>query len=443
MKAGIGCVEITPDVGCILGGYGPRRSSAVHDPLYARCLYLEGRGGKVCIVSCDLLGLYRGLVKEIKKAAQERCGVQPENLVIACTHTHSGPDTILLAEEEADYAYQEALIGKIAEAVNQAVSGSRTARVATGRGEAHIGINRRAVLRDGSIRLGHNHKGPVDERLYVIRVDDADGTPMALLMNYGCHPVVLGRNTEISRDYPGYAVAIAERRFGGTALFTNGAGANVNPHFDRLVHRDNELFAVADELGDEVGRQVVEVARRLEPEDEVRLGAMSRVVKLPLNEGVSREAKVEPDSARKRIGELARQMDALYVPARLSPEKKQELMKLKAEHDSLYISTFFAKRWGVEFDGDNIVTEIQALAIGHTGFVALPGEVVVEVGSQIRHWSPFMRTAIISCANDYIGYLPTRRIYDDGGLEGRRCFVRPQSIRGMIYSATEMLEALL
>src|SRR5262245_17035038 len=103
--AGAATRTITPTLGerpVFLAGFqGDRRATAVHTPLYARALAMR-RGDQVAIlVACDLIGLQRDDIDEIRSALAPH-DVAPDALIVACTHTHSGPDTLGLWGADAD-----------------------------------------------------------------------------------------------------------------------------------------------------------------------------------------------------------------------------------------------------------------------------------------------------------------------------------------------------
>ncbi|HEY3230097.1 MAG TPA: hypothetical protein VGJ87_12820, partial [Roseiflexaceae bacterium] len=95
--AGAAARIITPPLGerpVFLAGFeGNRRATAVHSDLYARALALRLGDQVAILVACDLIGLERGDVEEIRAMLPAR-DIDPNGLVVACTHTHSGPDTL-------------------------------------------------------------------------------------------------------------------------------------------------------------------------------------------------------------------------------------------------------------------------------------------------------------------------------------------------------------
>src|SRR5690242_8907243 len=81
LKAAAGKVDITPTRPAYLAGYGAnRRSEGAHDPLSARCLVLESGSVRIAFVSCDVIGVPRRTIEQIRAAVKS---VPPNRLYIA------------------------------------------------------------------------------------------------------------------------------------------------------------------------------------------------------------------------------------------------------------------------------------------------------------------------------------------------------------------------
>jgi len=95
------------------------------------------------------------------------------------------------------------------------------------------------------VKISINHcwpEGAVDEEISILLVRSAE-KPIARLVNYTCHPVVLGRdNLLFSADYPKVVQRMTEKVLGGITLFTLGCCGDINP-------RLRGSFQVAEELG--------------------------------------------------------------------------------------------------------------------------------------------------------------------------------------------------
>lgn len=263
LEAGLARVVITPRVGVALGGYADRRgvSTGVHDELRATVLLLRADGVSVAIVSCDLLSFASERV-----VAEARARGLADHVLIAATHTHSGPG--------GEGAWRAEVEEKILRAIGEAAAATFPARIAAGAGEIYLGHNRRLVERAGLTAtvkmLWRNAEkrptSPVDPTVGVIRIDDEAGRVRGILVNYACHAVVLGPdNREISADYPGAMASEVEREFpGAMALFVQGGAGDINPYLDKQPVAQNG-FGEAERTGRALGAEAVRVARRLTP----------------------------------------------------------------------------------------------------------------------------------------------------------------------------------
>jgi neutral ceramidase len=284
LSAGVARVEITPPIGYPMGGYAARQgpSTGVHDPLYATVLLLRADGQSVAFVSCDLRSFPSARVLAM---ARER--KLAEHVLLAVTHNHSGPmtweDQTWPSRERSWFAETEL---KIINAIEQASKNLFPARIAAGFGAVYLGHNRRRVAPDGKVTMFWRNAeklptAPLDPTVGVIRVDDAEGKPRAIIVNYACHAVVLGPdNRQISADYPGYLARRVEREFAGTlCLFTQGGAGDINPYLDKQPVNENG-FGEAEKLGNALAEVAIKTARQLKPQanGQASLAAIAEVV---------------------------------------------------------------------------------------------------------------------------------------------------------------------
>lgn len=270
LTAGVARVEITPPIGYVMGGYAARKgpSTGVHDPLFATVLLLKADGVSVAIVSCDL----RSFPSE-RVVAQARSRKLADHVLLAVTHTHSGPitweDQSWPGNAKSWFAATE---DKILNAIEDASRQMFPARLATGFGEIYLGHNRRKV--EGNLKvemLWRNQEklptSPLDPTVGVIRVDDSNGKPRAVLVNYACHAVVLGPdNRMISADYPGSLARRIEQEFpGAMCLFIQGGAGDINPYLDKQPVAQNG-FGEAEKMGKALAEEAIKITRRMKPQ---------------------------------------------------------------------------------------------------------------------------------------------------------------------------------
>lgn len=362
--------DITPPVGTTLVGYKPRVSASVAHPLRAEALSCRDADGAWILVTADVLGFRGPWSREVRERIGARTGVAAEAVVLAAVHTHSGPPTTLCGGKDlsgTDRRYMEsladALVELAAESVDRAAEGSfRTAMTEAPR----LGSNRRIAGADG-VWINEwrdpegRHPGYFDPSLLIVSVQRPAGARDGLLVNYGCHPVVLGPDSlAVSADYVGYMKDALER--GGlarTALFALAGAGNVNPR-DCILTDSGAPRA----MGEELARIAAEAVPRLTEAG----GAGVASARLPWD--------------------IVRTRDA-YKPA----------------------------GGGVKRTGETIRTEVAALRAGNLVFLGVPGELFSEYAAVFRRLEPGRRLVVVSLADDYIGYLPTDEAQRQGAYE--------------------------
>ena len=259
LKAGCSKIEITPKVPAYLAGYAMRNkpSEGVHDPLFLRTMVLDDGNTRLAILANDLCLISNDLKNELCEMIAN-AGFGPECILIATTHTHSGPVT---GRDNVDLEWLEGLKHKMVESVLLAEKGLQPVRLGIGKGKCNVGMNRRERQPDGTTRLGKNPDGFVDTELGAIRFDDMDGNPLSLILNYGCHGTSLGgHNYQISGDYMGVGVSLIEQQAEGQpfVMFFTGASGNVDPR-----HRVGTSFEDVRELGEELAEDALNVNEQL------------------------------------------------------------------------------------------------------------------------------------------------------------------------------------
>lgn len=364
MRAGYGKTEITPPLGVELAGYGyylKRRATRVDDPLYVRAVALEDRGRTYVVVSCDILGLNRGIVGRVRAALLDKHAIPPSHVLIVSIHTHTAAPAI--AHEgcgEVCPEYVETLPGAILAACEDALSDMRrvtSLRFSMGRLDGQYAYNRAA------------EDGPVDDCARGFLLSRSERAPIALI-SYACHPVCRGRSTGVSADYPGRVCRMAEEK-GVLPVYLNGLCGDIDP----LTREDGariDAFAAAilSALTDEI-----ELPMRVfggEVADEIRL--------LP----VSRE-DIESAAAR-----AASRPDAIPGADRVARAWEREML---SKFDDL---------------PSREPISVHYLVLGGVPVAALPFEGFCAIGQKIRDVLGDTRALTLGCADELLGYLPTR-----------------------------------
>jgi len=175
---------------------------------------LENEGTRVVVCSTDFLGFSAVLGDKVRAQVQ---GIPPENILIGATHNHSGPDCYGFGDQTGktniDLKYLDSVCNELAEAINETAAQLRPALVKIATGPAR-----------GKIAYNYYAEQLYDPRCDVIQLLDEQSKPFATLVNYACHPEVIGSDQGIlSPDFVGPLYERIEKRGGGTGIFMNGA----------------------------------------------------------------------------------------------------------------------------------------------------------------------------------------------------------------------------
>lgn len=388
LTAGIARADITPPPGMDLWGYSNRSGPATgtFDPLYARVLYLDDGRNSVSIITLDLGRSFgRPQIAYVRQRIQSANRKSDEVMFIA-SHTHSGP--VIDEDYEQVPAWEQRALDKIVNAINTARKQAVAARIGVGYGQVILGHNRRYIQSDGSVKMLWRNStgqptGVMDPSVGVIRVDDMSGKPLAILVNYACHPVVFGPdNLRYSADYPGAMARFVEAGWGVVAdgqpicFFLQGAPGDINPMLDKTPLAEN-ADAEMRRVGEKLGREVARVSRTIQTE------TTTNPELAYLSEEMSFKNRWSQESIR----------NAIYAAYGPNPAKR-----------------YF------RYLNDPITAPVTTLVINkQIALVGLPGEPFVGLQLLLKQRSPLAATFLCGYTNGYVGYFPTIRDAVVGG----------------------------
>lgn len=384
-RAGVARADITPPVGVELWGYTNRASGATStlDPLYARVLVLDDSRARVALVTLDLGRPFgRASLDRVRERVRREHAVK--DVVFIASHTHSGPVIEDYYDEGRVPEWEARALDLIAGAIGEAAGKMVDARIGAGTGQAIIGHNRRLVESEGRVRMLWRNAtgqptGVIDPSVGVIRIDDGQGRPLAVLVNYACHPVVFGPdNLRYSADYPGAMASLVERSLGGGAIcfFLQGAPGDINPLKDKTPleeDADGEMKRVGERLGREVARVASAIVTKAPAAPEIAI--MSEDLKFRNRWNLDKLRA----GLRASFGErLAARYEKYIVPEMTLP-----------------VTTLVINR--------------------EIALVGLPGEPFVGLQLMLKERSPIPMTFLCGYTNGYFGYFPTIRDAVAGG----------------------------
>ncbi|MBL8829448.1 MAG: neutral/alkaline non-lysosomal ceramidase N-terminal domain-containing protein [Planctomycetaceae bacterium] len=393
-KAGVSRAVITPETSVWLAGYGGRRApdGKLHD-LWMKALALEdAQGRRAVLVTSDFQGVPKVFSDPVFAMLKQKFQLDRAQVMITFSHNHCGPR---LGDDLVDYypveaeqvrlvdEYTQLMQRRMVEMIGEAFAKLAPAQLKQGQGRATFAVNRRNNREAEVPKLlaeGTPLKGPVDHTVPLLTVTRPDGRLEAILFGYACHPTTLSF-TKWCGDYPGFAqLEIEQQHPGVTAMFVNTCGGDQNPLPRRTVElceKYGHLLAVGVEQGLPGVTQPVSA----------ELATAFEYVELPYLKTMDRNDL---------HGML---QDTNAIKARWSARLLQQLDG-GAKFPSGYPYPLHAWRLGGEM-----------LVIG------MGAETVVDYALRFkREFGP--GTWVLGYTDDMIAYIPSRRVWEEGGYEG-------------------------
>ena len=424
LLAGAARIKLEPPLGLAMAGYGNRvgRAAGVHDALAAQALVLADGASKVAIVGVDVLALGQRIADDVRKLVAAKSDIDADAIMICATHTHSGPAFNIFATPSADakpsdgrsLEWERRLPDKIASAIISADENLEPSSLRAASTRFTLGTNRRLLRPSGQIQLAANYNGVADDKAEVLGVFNRSSEPIAFVLNYPCHGVVLCEdNLLYSRDWPGFAMDEIERAASASggksavSIFLQGATGNIDP-------RSRGNFAVAEENGRAMGRAAFDAIRIAEPLNDVQISSRRLALKLKLKSLDVALANARDCAAQTEASLSNHRGGDGYQLKRLRDHHAQSLSALAAL-ESIEEQNRRDRR--VDMTRRELSTSLSIVTIGNLAMVGIPGEPFVELGLALKRSPHFAHTFVVGYCNDLIGYIPTRAAYDEGGYE--------------------------
>ena len=395
IKAGAAQRDITPPIGIKRLNRMTRRvvfeSLGVHDPLFARCLYLEDDpGNSVAMICTDLTDAALDVCDQLQEEILQKTGI--ENSLIACSHSHSsvplGPRGRPRSAGNKNTEWNDSTLDAILEIVQEAKQNAQPVSFRVGRAPAQVGFNRRLINPEtGHVFMGVNRTGPVVPWVNVLVADSRkSGKPMAVLFEHAAHPVIVPRTSNLtSADFPGAAVQRIREELGEDviALFGQGCGGNINGYPLRSTHE------TADNQGHKLGEAVLQAMKESTPIQSQTLSvkfAQSELPSHPLpSEELWQQMAADNKDDERRMGQL---------------QKMRDLMDRAAEPP--------ARRF-----------DAYVVGIGREWcLVTMPHEMFCQYELWVDENAPFPHTMTFAYTNGYQGYVAIDEAWRMGAKGG-------------------------
>lgn len=417
-QAGSATSVITPPLGySINGGMQDRDALNVHDETMARALVLDDGDTKLAFVVSDLCMVYRETLDKAKERAHEFTGIPTENMMMSATHTHSSGTACAVFQSDPDPEYLDFLSIRIADALIRAHGNRVPARIGWGFGDEPTQVhNRRWKLKPGKTApdpfggedvvqmnpgVDNPNKlepaGPIDPQVSVVSVVAQSGEPISVLANYSLHYVGGTGPGEISADYYGIfnqrmaQLLNAENQdIPFVSIMSNGTSGDINNiDFTGNTKPGRGPYVQMNFVANVVAAAAFRAVQNIEYQDYVKL-----------------------TSAQKEISLGVRLPDADEVERAEKIMASAEGPNMKTREEIYARETVLIQDYPKQVD---II--LQAFRIGDLAIAAIPCEVFVEIGLNLKENSAIKPMFTISLANGYYGYLPTPKHHSWGGYE--------------------------
>jgi len=353
-RAAIAVRDVTPDpLLPVSGGVGPSRPADKKiGQLTVRALVLEDSDTRVAICSTDFLGFPGVLCDKVRRQVP---GIAAGNILIGATHNHSGPDCYGFPDREgktsADVEYLNGVCAKLADAIKQAVRELQPSHVKIATGRAR-----------GKIAYNYYAENLYDPHCDVMQLLEPNGKPLATLVNYACHPEVIGPDQGIlCPDFVGPLYDRIRQRGGGTGIFMNGAlggmvTADCRGPDGRDIQTWDECIRIGNLLADEALRIVADARVHKDP----KLLCGCTTIEFPVEN------------------------EALLAIVKRSP-------------------------LGFSLGEENTVaTQVNVVNLGDAQILTIPGEALPNIGYYLKRKMHGRHNFLFGLTNDAFGYILTK-----------------------------------
>jgi neutral ceramidase len=463
-RVGCGRADITPEPGLpMVGMPGSPRGEGVQWPLRSRVFLVDDGERRVAVVCLDLIALVSQHVAELRERLAVPGEIDPENILVACSHTHRAPftETGWGAAEETTRSYLDLVFAATTQAMVEAVARLQPAQLSVGKVLAKgtpgdwghsWAFNRRPIYAGGQVGThgpawGNGFvgmEGSADEELAVLLARGPDGRVLGGLVDFACHPTAMGHEPVYSADYPGVLTEELEERHGGIFGFLIGAAGDTST--PDPTSRDPESGFGRDHtqaMGRALAGKADEAIQAGRPLTVDRIGVASAQLRIPQR----RPTMEQVELARWYLEERPADLNELDFTRRLYGHDYtfNDGKQLGNERHAQELLAMWQWQQGASDDELVEAIEIQVVTLGDMAIVAFPVELFSDLGRRVKTESPFPDTLIATLANGWHGYAPTLEAFNRGGYEPRFAYpsrLAPEAGDRMADAALELLRRL-
>ena len=388
-RVGTATSEMIADDSMVIGGgIGPGFVQGQEGKLQATATFIQGTPS-LCIVAVDVLMMHRDSMDMATQQIEKACAIPIANILINASHTHHAPSTVTIHGYQRDDEFCKRTVIAIVEAATKAKQLAGQSDACRGHfrlgQEASVGQNSRQLLKDGRIYwIGPRDEfvrptDPFDVDLPVIAFRSASGKLHGALFNHSTHCIGTRTGKRSPSFYGLAAQELAVEHQVPIAFLSGAAGSTHNFALDcnEMVIRIKDAFN--------------KTLQQATPMVSEKLAAIRREVPFAIR-------TFDEQFEDQKVVDYCRK----YVPA---------------SADSI-IEVFRDSRRKLKADqGKNRTMWLQVMQIGDVYLVGVPAEFFTVLGLEIKRRSPYRNTFVCGLSNDYVGYLPSREGFQNGGYQ--------------------------
>lgn len=413
LQVGISKQIITPERGVSLAGYfNPRPNTGVLDDIHVRVVLFKKDSVVSGLVSFELVYANLKLVDKVKSKLKAKGYGFTDNLIIATTHTHTGPD---LRSKKGGLNDKQlaSLEDKAVCAIEEAYANLQDATLEAAKVNNNpCAFNRRYWMKDGTVQTNPGKlnpnidrpEGPLDDEISILAIKQ-NGRLVGIISNICNHNDTVGGNL-VSAEWPGRMEKAVQNELGcDVPLLTMiGCSGNIN-HFDVTNDNDQTCYAEACRIGKIYGEIIVGLLDVLEPVevDNIQIDTSDFVIPYMF---ISDERVVEAKTTIERIGEVS---------------ADEDLTSEGLATGSGPVAKMFAEQlvnFKEKCSGKSRTFKLVNIKMGKDlMFLCAPGEPFTEAGLQVKENSPFKYNFIAAYGNGSCGYMCMPECYSRGGYE--------------------------
>lgn len=380
---GVYAVDITPPLEMEFIGYHRENGiQNIDERIYATAIVYETTQSKAVLISIDNIGMLIEDTAEIRKQTAIALKIGIDNIMVVFTHTHSGPATA--GNNSATKAYKAQLITNAVKAAIFADKEKFTSEIGWTVGEADLGVNRRERMANGKVKMGVNDAGAVDPRIGLMAIKNKETEQIGgLIIFCTAHPNVLKDESEVlSADYPGRARQFLQESLDCPVVVIQGAAGNVNAKHRGSAEALNKMGTILSEC---IFKMLPEV--QFKPIASLKCAT----AKLPM--------RLKGIPVPQKINAIA---DLTEVEWGVNTEKwRNALIDMHTQGIAEL----------------KIDLELQLFQVNEGAFSGIPMEPFVETALELKNAVGNELFFFGGYTNGYLGYLPIKEAYPEGGYE--------------------------